>query len=58
MRALQNSYSVPIEELADNIRNHVVIPLLGMARDNDRVRVLRNNSLLEIGEVLKGVEEK
>ena len=58
MRALENSYSVPVEELADNIRNYVVIPLLRMAQKTDRVRVLRDNNLLDISEVLDGVEEK
>jgi len=52
MRALENSYSVPAEELADNIRNHVVVPLLRMAQKPEGLEIRRDEKLLKISSIL------
>ena len=53
MRALENSYSVPVEELADNIRNHVVVPLLRMAQKPEGLEIRRDDKLLKIGSLFE-----
>ncbi len=53
MRALENSYSVPVEELADNIRNHVVVPLLRMAQKPEGLEIRRDDKLLKIGSLVE-----
>ncbi|MFC1918805.1 hypothetical protein ACFLWW_02380 [Chloroflexota bacterium] len=58
MRALENSYKVPVEELADNIRNYIVIPLLKMAQQPDRFEDMRAERLLDIGDMFEEVERK
>jgi len=52
MRALENSYSVPVEELADNIRDNVVVPLLRMAQRTEGFEIKRDDNLLQIGSML------
>lgn len=42
---------------AANIRDYLVIPILRMAQNSDRVEVLRDNSLLDIGRNIDGVRE-
>ncbi len=49
MRALEDSFSVPVEELADNIRDYVVVPLLKMAQRPEGLKVEREDKLLDIG---------
>jgi|GEM_PF-1705860 len=56
MRALENSLNVPVEELADNIRNYVVVPLLRMAQKPDGLEVMRDDKLLDIGGFLEEVK--
>lgn len=53
MRALENSVTVPVEELADNIRNHVVVPLLRMAQKAEGLEIRRDDKLLEIGSLIE-----
>ena len=55
MRALENSYSVPVEELANNIRNYVVVPLLKMAQRPGGWDMQRGDRLLDIGSFLEDV---
>ena len=57
MRALENSYSVPVEELADNIRNNVVVPLLRMAQRPNRLEFIREDKLLDIGNIIEDIQE-
>ena len=58
MRALENSFSVPVEELADNIRNYVVIPLLKMAQNPNKIEIIKDSSLLEINDNIDNVAGK
>lgn len=53
MRALENSYSVPVEELADSIRNHVVVPLLRMAQKPEGLEIRRDEKSLKIGSLFE-----
>lgn len=53
MRALENSYSVPVEELADNIRDNVVVPLLRMVQKPEGLEIRRDDKLLEIGSLIE-----
>lgn len=53
MRALENSFTVPVEELADNIRNHVVVPLLRMAQKPEGLEIRRDDKLLNIGSLME-----
>ena len=48
MMALENSYSVPVEELADNIRNYIVVPLLRMAQSPKGLGIKRDEYMLKI----------
>ncbi|MFC1912666.1 hypothetical protein ACFLX7_00490 [Chloroflexota bacterium] len=56
VRALESSFSVPVEELADSIRNHVVVPLLKMVQRPGGLELKRENKLLDIGSFLDDAE--
>jgi len=58
MRALEDSFTVPVEELADNIRNHVVVPLLRMAQKPEGLETRRDDKLLDIGSLMEEVGRK
>ena len=58
MRALENSYSVPVEHLADNIRDYVIVPLLKMAQRPGGLGIRREDKLLGIGDVVENVRRK
>ena len=58
MRALENSFAVPVEELADNIRNHVVVPLLRMTQKPEGLEIRREDKLLDIGSLMEEVGRK
>ena len=53
MRALESSYSVPVEELADNIRNYILVPLLKMAQRPQGLEIKRENGLLDISSIIE-----
>ena len=48
----EDNFDVPVERLADDIRNNIVIPLLRMAQKPKGLEIKRDDNLLKIGSIL------
>ena len=49
----EDNFDVPVERLADDIRNNIVIPLLRMVQKPEGVEIRRVDKLLEIGSMFE-----
>ena len=58
VKALENNFIVPVEELADNIRNYVVVPLLKMAQRPEGLEVKKADNLLDVDSIIEDVGRK
>ena len=58
MRALETNYNVPVEQLADSIRDNIVIPLLRLAQRPYGLKFQSEENLLEVGDLLRQVERE
>ncbi|MFC2017117.1 hypothetical protein ACFLUD_01725 [Chloroflexota bacterium] len=58
MNTWEDNFNVPVEELADNIRNSVVVPLLRMVQKPQGFEFERNEKLFEIGSIIGDGREK
>lgn len=54
----EDNFHVPVEKLADDIRNNIVIPLLRMAQKPEGLEIKRDDKLLNIGNLFEHVDEK
>ncbi len=49
----EDNFDVPVESLADDIRNNIVIPLLRMAQKPKGLEIKRDDKLLQIGSLFE-----
>ena len=54
----EDNFDVPVERLADDIRNNVIVPLLRMVQEPKGFLIKRDDNLLEIGNIVNGVDRK
>ena len=49
----EDNFYVPVERLADDIRNNIVIPLLRMVQKPNTLEIKRDDKLLQIGSIVE-----
>ena len=49
----EDNFDVPVERLADDIRNNVIVPLLRMAQKPKGLDIKRDDNLLKIGSLFE-----
>ena len=55
VKTWEDNFDVPVERLADDIRNNIVVPLLRMAQKPKGLEIKRDDKLLQISSIVKDV---